>query len=104
MAVSFANAIAAYARRAGASVAQEGLEPRSADPTKSFADVLADAAKSAVQTGHTGELVSAKAVAGQAELNDVVTAVSNAEITLQTVLAVRDKLVQSYQEILRMPI
>jgi flagellar hook-basal body complex protein FliE len=34
----------------------------------------------------------------------VVTAVTNAELTLETVVAVRDRVVQAYQDILRMPI
>jgi flagellar hook-basal body complex protein FliE len=41
---------------------------------------------------------------GQAELVDVVTAVSAAEIQLETVTAIRDQVVSAYQEILRMPI
>ena len=31
-------------------------------------------------------------------------AVTNAEITLQTVVSIRDRVIQAYQEILRMPI
>jgi flagellar hook-basal body complex protein FliE len=34
----------------------------------------------------------------------VVTAVSNAEVTLQTVVAVRDRVVAAYLDILKMPI
>jgi len=34
----------------------------------------------------------------------VVTAVTNAEVTLQTVVAVRDKVISAYQDILRMPV
>ena len=45
-----------------------------------------------------------QAVANQADLNDIVTAVNNAEMTLQTVVAIRDRVIQAYQEILRMPI
>ena len=48
--------------------------------------------------------MSAQAAIGKADLTDVVTAVTNAEMTLQTVTAVRDKVVSAYQEILRMPI
>lgn len=51
-----------------------------------------------------GEAVSAKAAVGKADLTEVVTAVTNAEVTLQTVTAVRDRVVNAYQEILRMPI
>jgi flagellar hook-basal body complex protein FliE len=48
--------------------------------------------------------MSAKAVTGEADLTDVVTAVTNAELTLQTVVSVRDRLISAYQEIMRMPI
>jgi flagellar hook-basal body complex protein FliE len=34
----------------------------------------------------------------------VVTSVANAEVTLQSVIAIRDKVVSAYQEILHMPI
>ena len=51
-----------------------------------------------------GEKLSAQSVAGKAELTDVVTAVTSAELTLQTVVAVRDRVISAYQEIMRMPI
>jgi len=52
----------------------------------------------------TAETVSAGAVAGNADLVDVVTAVSNAEMVLESVTAVRDRVISAYQEIMRMPI
>ena len=44
------------------------------------------------------------ATAGKTNVTDVVEAVSSAEVTLQAVTAVRDRVVNAYQEILRMPI
>ena len=44
------------------------------------------------------------AVAGQTSLQEVVEAVNAAELTLQTVVAVRDRMIAAYQEIMRMPI
>ena len=38
-----------------------------------------------------------------ANLQEVVEAVNAAEITLQTVVAVRDRMITAYQEIIRMP-
>lgn len=70
----------------------------------SFADALEQAAKSAAETIGNAESVSMKAAAGEAEILDVVTAVNDAEATLRTVVSVRDKVMQSYQEIMRMPI
>ena len=100
---TIANAAAAYARNAQ-KAGGAGLEPRATDPGKNFSEMLTDSLGAAVQTGKQAESISAKAVAGKAELTDVVTSVSNAEITLQTVIAIRDKVVAAYQEIARMPI
>ena len=48
--------------------------------------------------------MSAMAVTGEADITDVVQAVTSAELTLQTVVAVRDRMISAYQEIMRMPI
>lgn len=103
MSVNVANAVTAYARQAK-SLAGEGADPRSADPGGSFADLVSNSVKSSIETGRQSEVLSAKAVAGTAELNDVIIAVTNAEVTLQTALAIRDRMIQAYQEIVRMPI
>lgn len=71
---------------------------------RGFAAALEDAARSAVETLGKAETTSMQAAAGDADLLEVVTAVNDAEATLKTVVAVRDKVMQSYQEILRMPI
>lgn len=102
MTISAANAAAAYVNGATRGV-DSGLEPRSADPGKSFAEMLGEAASSAIDTGRQAELTSVKAIAGKADLNEVVAAVSNAELTLQTAVAIRDRVIQAYQDIIRMP-
>jgi len=51
-----------------------------------------------------GETVSAAAIAGKADIREVVTAVANAQMTLDTVVTVRDKVINAYNEIMRMPI
>lgn len=45
-----------------------------------------------------------KAIAGEADLIDVVTTISNAEMVLETVTTVRDRVISAYQDIMRMPI
>lgn len=70
----------------------------------SFSDVLEQSARDSLETMKVGEQMSAKAVTGEADLTDVVQAVGAAEITLQTVVSIRDKLVSAFQEIMRMPI
>jgi flagellar hook-basal body complex protein FliE len=61
-------------------------------------------ASKAVATTRTAERMTVQASLGRADLTEVVTAVSAAEVTMQAVVAVRDRVVQAYQEILRMPI
>ncbi len=70
----------------------------------SFGDVMKESALNAIRTMRAGESASAKAITGEASLPEVVQAVSAAELTLQTVVSVRDRLVSAYQEIMRMPI
>jgi flagellar hook-basal body complex protein FliE len=70
----------------------------------SFGDLVETAAKDSIDTLKEGEKMSANAVTGNATLTDVVEAVTAAELTLQTVVAVRDRMLSAYQEIMRMPI
>lgn len=69
-----------------------------------FSDLLKETMQSSVQGIAEGERMSIAAAAKQADIVDVVTAVTNAELTLQTVVAVRDKVIEAYQDIMKMPI
>jgi flagellar hook-basal body complex protein FliE len=101
--VNFTDAIAAY-NRAVAKDGMPGLDARDQVGGGDFAALLNDATESAIDALRKGETESLKAAAGTADINEVVIAVSEAEMTLQTVVAVRDKVIQAYQDILRMPI
>jgi flagellar hook-basal body complex protein FliE len=69
-----------------------------------FADMLKDAVGDVVEVTKQSEIMSVRAAAKEVELVDVVAAITNAEVALESVVAVRDKVVQAYQDILRMPI
>jgi flagellar hook-basal body complex protein FliE len=69
-----------------------------------FGDFLTGALKDAVGTMKTGEQMAAQQVAGKADVVNVVSAVNQAEMTLDTVMAVRDKVIQAYQTVMQMPI
>jgi flagellar hook-basal body complex protein FliE len=104
MAVSFVPAANAYqaAARLGA-----GAESGASGPMQgagSFADALAHAAKDAMGTMHAGEVAAAQGAAGQGDVVQVVNAVTAAELTLETVVAIRDKVISAYQDIMKMPI
>jgi flagellar hook-basal body complex protein FliE len=69
-----------------------------------FTAELKNIAENWIDTLRAGEKSSEQAVAGQVDIREVVMAMNNAELTLQTAVAVRDKVIQAYQEIMRMPI
>ena len=102
MSVNMVNAAGAYANaaRVGSS---PGMEARNAG-AGSFASLLKDATRDTVGSLREAEQMSMKAAAKEADLLQVVNAVTNAEISLQTVVAVRDKVIGAYQDIIRMPI
>lgn len=70
----------------------------------SFGSLIKGALEQVMSTQKASEKVSAQAVIGKADLTQVVQAVTEAETTLQTVVAVRDRLIAAYQDIMRMPI
>lgn len=74
------------------------------DDGPDFGSLVRNAAERSLDTMRAGEKVSAEAVVGKADLTDVVEAVTQAEVTLQTVVALRDRMLNAYQEIMRMPI
>jgi flagellar hook-basal body complex protein FliE len=85
-------------------LSSQGKSPSHIGTGGGFSDLIRKGAESAVDTMKQSEKVSAEAVAGNADLNDVVQSVTAAELTLQTVVAVRDRMVSALQEVLRMPI
>ena len=90
MTVNVASAVAAY-RNAANKMLEPGLPARDAAATDSFGSMVKDAVASTADTLSKGEALSTAAV-------------TNAELTLQTVVAVRDKVISAYQDIIRMPI
>ncbi len=81
-----------------------GTVGEAAEGKVSFGDMLKNAAVESIKTMRAGEAASARAVTGQASLPEVVQAVNAAELTLQTVVAIRDRVIGAYQEVMRMPI
>ncbi len=69
-----------------------------------FAAMVQSAVGSVAETGKAAEMQSAAAAMGNADIVDVVTAVAESEAALETLVAVRDRMIQAYEEIMRMPI
>ncbi len=69
-----------------------------------FSSMVGDMLDDVREATGKAEVAGAKALTGEADLVDVVTAVSNAEMVVDTVVRVRDKVMATYQQISKMPI
>ncbi|WP_306887576.1 flagellar hook-basal body complex protein FliE [Amorphus orientalis] len=92
------GSVASEIRPQGAGAAASG-----ASPTE-FGDVLAQMSSNAVNTLKTGEAAALSGIEGNTSVQKVVEAIMSAEQTLQAAIAIRDKVVNAYQEVSRMAI
>lgn len=103
MVARISDALNAYASAATRGAAP-GLEPRDQVPRQTFGQMVQELVTDAIDAGRASEQVSNDALVGKADLTDVVLAVNNAEMSLQSVVAIRDKVIEAYKEIISMPI
>jgi flagellar hook-basal body complex protein FliE len=95
-------ALAAYGRALDRQTTKPA--PGDPEPAASFASVLEKTLVDAKDAGARSEAASLQAISSKASLQELVEAVNAAEIALQTVVAVRDRMISAYQDIIRMPI
>jgi flagellar hook-basal body complex protein FliE len=95
--VTPAAAADAYSRTAAGGT---GTAAASAD----FGATLQSALGDAVATGQDAESKAMQAIQGGGNITEVVTAISRAQLALQSATAIRDRVVQAYQDIIKMPI
>lgn len=99
---SLPPALAVYARALDQA---RGPTPVAGEPGQaSFGTLLERAMGEAVETNRIGEQAAIEALTGRVPLQEVIERVNAAELSLQAVVAVRDRLITAYQEIMRMPI
>lgn len=84
--------------------ARPGLGAAGGSERPDFGALVQSAVGSVAQAGQAAEAQAAAAAAGRADVVDVVTAVAESEAALQTLVAVRDRMIQAYEEIMRMPV
>ncbi len=102
--VTPSGAAGAYARVQSGAVGIASGGTTGSTPGAGFGDALGRALSGVVEAGHQADAQSMQAIAGGGSLTDVVTAVSKAELALQSAVAIRDRVVQAYQDVMRMPI
>jgi flagellar hook-basal body complex protein FliE len=95
-----ANAYAAVQGAAPPVAVGAASPPAGAD----FGQMVTSAIQDAVGQSRNAETQMAAQVQGKASLVDVVTAISSAETSLQTLISIRDQVIASYQQIMNMAI
>jgi flagellar hook-basal body complex protein FliE len=78
--------------------------PQEGAPVRSAGEAFRTAAADFMETLRQGEETVKAGLAGRADPQAVVEALAATELAVQTAVAVRDKVVEAYQEILRMPV
>jgi len=74
------------------------------DEGPAFGDLVKNAVNDAISSSKHAETQMIAQTQGKAELVDVVTAISSAQASLQTVMAVRDQVISAYQQVMQMSI
>ncbi|WP_191061149.1 flagellar hook-basal body complex protein FliE [Geminicoccus harenae] len=96
-------AAAAYRKALERIAGPGGAGAEASQPMASFGELVKHQLSDAIGAGRLAEQRSTDALVGKADLQQVVEAVTAAELNLSTVTAVRDRVVAAYQEIMRMP-
>lgn len=102
--VNSISAAAAYANAGQTGQITAPMEARDQAGKSGFAELLQQTGTDAMDAISHGEDVSMQALAGNADINELVLAVNQAEMSLQTLVTLRDKVIEAYQEVARMPI
>jgi flagellar hook-basal body complex protein FliE len=98
---AYATAQAQASSLAGA--ASMGGVGQTPDP-HAFSEILKNAMTDTVQSSKAAEQAMINQVQGKADLVDTVTAISSAQSNLDTVMAIRDQVINAYQDVLKTPI
>lgn len=104
MSTPFTAALSAYNNASQLMQNPAQATPKISEGGPDFAKVLADTVQSTVDSGNRADQLSMQMLNGQANIVDVVTAVSETELAIESMVTVRDKVISAYEEIMRMPI
>jgi flagellar hook-basal body complex protein FliE len=69
-----------------------------------FADLLAQNVQGVVDQGKVSDQMAMDMVSGKANVVDMVTALSETEMAIESMVTIRDRVISAYEEIMRMPI
>jgi flagellar hook-basal body complex protein FliE len=96
-----ANAYAALSRIVESGGAEKG---GASVGGPSFSALVKDAVGSVLDAGKKSDAQTLAMTSGKANVMDVVTAVAETDVAVSTLVSVRDRMIQSYEDIMKMPI
>ena len=99
-----ANAYATLARLSDPSAALAKAAGESGGGGPNFGALLKDAMSAVTNAGHKSDAQTQAMATGKADIVDVVTAISETEVAVEAMVAVRDRVIQAYEDIMKMPI
>ena len=82
----------------------DGADKAAAAQDGTFSRMVQESARSAVSTIREADAAAQAGLRGELGVQEVVESTLAAEASLKTVVGVRDKMVQAYQQIMRMPV
>jgi flagellar hook-basal body complex protein FliE len=103
-AVPAATAAARYAATALTPAGEGAAAAAETAAGTGFGALLERAVTGTVAAARNSDRAAMEAIAGGGDVTSVVTAVARAELALQTAVAIRDRVIQAYQDVMRMPI
>lgn len=106
MAIPMNAALSAY--NTAAKLADAGAKPEAppaASPaTPDFAKILGEAVQQVEESGRASENAQRALLEGKGSMVDVVTSVAQTQVAVEGLVAVRDRVISAYQQIMNMPI
>lgn len=101
-------AAGAYASMQGMGAGNLLRKPQAASASESggpdFSALIGKALEATADAGRRSDAQAGAVAAGRADVVDVVTAVAESEAAIETLVAVRDRVIAAYEEIMRMPV
>lgn len=99
-----ANAYASLARLTDVAGSAGAGKAMDAGGGQSFGNMLKDALGSVLDAGRKSDAQTVAMANGKSNVMDVVTAVAETDVAVSTLVSVRDRVIQSYEDIMKMPI
>jgi len=99
-----ANAYASIKGMGAGNLMRKPLASEGGAAGPDFSALIGKALEATADAGRKADVQTASVAGGRADIVNVVTAVAESEAAIETLVAVRDRVIAAYEEIMRMPV